>query len=84
MCTDELFYSCFVRLFTDPSHWVPLPLLWESMHKIDPDTQRPRGFILVKRSEAWGGMMHGCIRYYYNTFVTTERTLKSCSSSALV
>lgn len=34
-----------VARFKYPSYWVPLEMLWKAMEPIDPDTNRPRGFI---------------------------------------
>jgi hypothetical protein len=40
-----------VARFKYPPHWVPLPLLHESMQAIDAATGRCRGFVLMSRSE---------------------------------
>ncbi len=40
-----------VARFKYPPHWVPLPLLYESMQAIDSATGRCRGYVLMSRSE---------------------------------
>jgi hypothetical protein len=40
-----------VARFKYPPHWVPLPLLYESMQAIDAATGRCRGYVLMSRSE---------------------------------
>ena len=63
-CTTD--FSCYICVNTHCVQ-VSLPLLWESMQAIDPATNAPRGFILVQRSEAWGGMMHGKIGFGFTS-----------------
>ena len=36
-----------VARFKYPPHWVPLPALFQAMQRIDPATQRARGFLLL-------------------------------------
>ncbi len=36
-----------VARFKYPSYWVPLEMLWKAMEPVDPDTNLPRGFILL-------------------------------------
>jgi glutathione gamma-glutamylcysteinyltransferase len=38
-----------VARFKYPPHWVPLGLLWESMAPLDPVTNRPRGYLMLRR-----------------------------------
>lgn len=33
----------------DPPHWVSVPLLWEAMQTVDPETERSRGYIIVAK-----------------------------------
>jgi hypothetical protein len=40
-----------VARFKYPPHWVPLPLLYESMQALDAATGRCRGYVLMSRSE---------------------------------
>ncbi len=40
-----------VARFKYPPHWVPLPLLWDAMHPVDPVTGRARGYMVLRRSE---------------------------------
>jgi hypothetical protein len=40
-----------VARFKYPPHWVPLPLLYESMQAVDAATGRCRGYALMSRSE---------------------------------
>ena len=39
-----------VARFKYPPHWVPLILLYEAMQLIDPDSKRPRGYLLVSKT----------------------------------
>ena len=56
-CTCIHFVTFFQVLLLDvarfkyPPHWVPLPLLHESMQAIDAATGRCRGYVLMSRSE---------------------------------
>lgn len=36
--------------FKLPPHWVPLSMLWGAMKTIDPETGRPRGFMVLQKS----------------------------------
>ncbi|TFJ83896.1 hypothetical protein NSK_004993 [Nannochloropsis salina CCMP1776] len=38
-----------VARFKYPPHWVPVPLLWEAMQTVDPETQRSRGYMVVAK-----------------------------------
>eukprot|EP00123_Amoebidium_parasiticum_P001717 comp12879_c1_seq1/m.8066 comp12879_c1_seq1/g.8066 ORF comp12879_c1_seq1/g.8066 comp12879_c1_seq1/m.8066 type:complete len:490 (-) comp12879_c1_seq1:203-1672(-) len=40
-----------VARFKYPPHWVPLGLLWKSMHRLDPDTGMPRGYMVLKKQD---------------------------------
>lgn len=40
-----------VARFKYPPHWVPVPLLWEAMRSPDPTTGRPRGWLLLDRTD---------------------------------
>lgn len=42
-----------VARFKYPPHWVPAEQLWKAMHPVDPATNRPRGWLLL-RSRARG------------------------------
>lgn len=39
-----------VARFKYPPHWVPLPLLWQAMQEIDPDTGLARGYLQFRVS----------------------------------
>lgn len=36
--------------FKLPPHWVPLEMLWEAMKRIDPETGKPRGFVVLEKA----------------------------------
>lgn len=36
--------------FKHPPHWVPLPMLWEAMKRVDPETGRSRGFMVLEKA----------------------------------
>ncbi|CAM9896402.1 unnamed protein product, partial [Ectocarpus fasciculatus] len=38
--------------FKLPPHWVPLPVLWEAMQWVDPETDRPRGYMVVEKAHS--------------------------------
>lgn len=38
--------------FKLPPHWAPLDALWEAMKKIDPETNKPRGFMVLERAHS--------------------------------
>lgn len=40
-----------VARFKYPPHWVPVPLLWEAMRAPDPTTSKPRGWVLLDRTD---------------------------------
>jgi glutathione gamma-glutamylcysteinyltransferase len=42
--------------FKYSTHWVPLPLLYQAMQPIDPDTGRPRGYMLLSYSAPPGSL----------------------------
>lgn len=49
-CTLVFSSNCIVCVllqarFKYPPHWVPLPMLYESMSAVDPSTGKPRGFL---------------------------------------
>jgi hypothetical protein len=46
-----------VARFKYPPHWVPLPLLYQAMQAVDPDTGRSRGYLLLR---ALPDMLHRC------------------------
>jgi glutathione gamma-glutamylcysteinyltransferase len=39
-----------VARFKYPPHWVPLDRLWEAMKPLDPESGRPRGFLVLEAS----------------------------------
>lgn len=41
-----------VARFKHPPHWVPLPLLWEAMCRIDKSSGRSRGYAVLSRTAA--------------------------------
>ncbi|ELT92982.1 hypothetical protein CAPTEDRAFT_98887, partial [Capitella teleta] len=43
--------------FKYPPHWVPLPLLFDAMKEIDPETQRPRGYLVLAKASTQPQMM---------------------------
>lgn len=49
-----------VARFKYPPHWISAERLWQSMHAIDPTTERPRGWITLRRDPA--GVSLGCAR----------------------
>ncbi|CBJ32985.1 phytochelatin synthase, catalyse the biosynthesis of PCs from GSH [Ectocarpus siliculosus] len=38
--------------FKLPPHWAPLPILWEAMQRVDPDTGRPRGYMVLEKAHS--------------------------------
>eukprot|EP00898_Chlorokybus_atmophyticus_P001294 jgi/Chlat1/2165/Chrsp17S02739 len=40
-----------VARFKYPPHWVPLSMLWESMLRIDPTSEKTRGYMLLRSSQ---------------------------------
>jgi glutathione gamma-glutamylcysteinyltransferase len=40
-----------VARFKYPPHWVPLSLLWQAFEPPDPETNRSRGYILLRKTE---------------------------------
>lgn len=38
--------------FKHPPHWVSLPVLYEAMRALDPDTGKPRGYAVLRRAAA--------------------------------
>eukprot|EP00124_Ichthyophonus_hoferi_P003480 Ihof_evm2s303 gene=Ihof_evmTU2s303 len=40
-----------VARFKYPPHWVPLHSLWNAMNRIDPDTTKTRGYMVLKKQE---------------------------------
>lgn len=44
-----------VARFKYPPHWVPASMLFAAMQAVDPDTGRPRGYVLLERSGGAGG-----------------------------
>lgn len=40
-----------VARFKYPPHWVPLQALYEAMQPIDPDTSRPRGYMMLRATD---------------------------------
>lgn len=40
-----------VARFKYAPHWVPIETLWRSMHELDQDTKKPRGYYLLTRSK---------------------------------
>lgn len=36
--------------FKLPPHWVPLSTLWDAMKTLDPETGKPRGFMVLERA----------------------------------
>ncbi|KAJ3205790.1 hypothetical protein HDU67_008634, partial [Dinochytrium kinnereticum] len=45
-----------VARFKYPAYWVSVDLLWESIHPIDEDTGKPRGYLLLRRAPR--GIVH--------------------------
>ncbi|KAJ3103258.1 hypothetical protein HDU96_009313 [Phlyctochytrium bullatum] len=43
-----------VARFKYPSYWVSADLLWEALHPIDESTEKPRGYLLLSRSDGQG------------------------------
>lgn len=48
--TQDLVLLLDVARFKYPPHWVPLPLLWQAMQSIDPDTGLTRGYLQFQLS----------------------------------
>ncbi|KAJ3323457.1 hypothetical protein HDV06_001734 [Boothiomyces sp. JEL0866] len=40
-----------VARFKYPSYWVPFDILWESLFPLDSETQKPRGYSILKKKE---------------------------------
>lgn len=38
--------------FKLPPHWVPLDVLWEAMKTIDPETGKPRGYMVLQKAHS--------------------------------
>lgn len=36
--------------FKHPPHWIPLTVLWEAMKRVDPETGKPRGFMVLEKA----------------------------------
>lgn len=36
--------------FKHPPHWIPLTTLWEAMKRVDPETGKPRGFMVLEKA----------------------------------
>ena len=36
--------------FKHPPHWAPLPMLWEAMKTLDPETGKPRGYMVLEKA----------------------------------
>lgn len=57
-------FSLFSRRSTDlvlimdtarfklPPHWAPLSMLWEAMKTLDPETGKPRGFLVLEKAHS--------------------------------
>lgn len=43
--------------FKYPPHWLPVDLLWESMHALDNETKKPRGYFLLEKLDHKGLML---------------------------
>jgi len=76
-----------VARFKYPPHWVPLPLLYQSMNAIDAETGKSRGYLLlsVKSVENGGGIQvdcNNCCMKMDNNEIASEA--KSTSVSAVV
>ena len=80
-----------VARFKYPPHWVPLTLLYEAFQAIDPDSNKPRGVLVIsstadKESGLRKRMLKCCDcnddnEYDNRTVSTEEFTNKSLSSS---
>nr|CAH8832843.1 unnamed protein product [Trichobilharzia regenti] len=46
----ELVFLFDTARFKYPPHWVSLTKLWESMNQVDPATQLPRGFVVLRKA----------------------------------
>ncbi|CAH8481996.1 unnamed protein product [Schistosoma intercalatum] len=46
----ELVFLFDTARFKYPPHWVSLTKLWFSMNQVDPDTQLPRGFVVLRKA----------------------------------
>ncbi|CAH8469390.1 unnamed protein product [Heterobilharzia americana] len=46
----ELVFLFDTARFKYPPHWVSLTKLWSSMNQVDPDTQLPRGFVVLRKA----------------------------------
>ena len=61
---QELVLIMDTARFKYPPFWVPLRDLWDSMALIDPDTNEPRGYFVISRTETVDTKnldLHGCM-----------------------
>lgn len=36
--------------FKHPPHWIPMETLWEAMKRLDTETGKPRGFMVLEKA----------------------------------
>ena len=50
--SEDLVLIMDTARFKLPPHWAPLSTLWEAMKKIDPETGKPRGFMVLEKGQS--------------------------------